>query len=264
MPITVAVTGATGKMAKEVMAAVVRDPGLALAGTVSRSASGQSLEAPWGGSVPLAPDIAGLLALVKPDVLVDFTNAGYAMPLLRTAIAAGVRPVIGTSGVTDEQVAELAALCRQHGVGGVFAANFALGGVVMMHLAAVAARYFDNAEIIEMHHDQKADAPSGTAIATAQMMAAARGQAFRHPPTHKETLPHGRGAELEGIALHSMRITGALAHQEVVFGALGQTLHIRHNAMSRECYMPGVVIAIKAAMERKDLAVGLETVLGLS
>jgi 4-hydroxy-tetrahydrodipicolinate reductase len=146
----------------------------------------------------------------------------------------------------------------------VFAANFALGGVVMMHLAAVAARYFDNAEIIEMHHDQKADAPSGTAIATAQLMARARGRAFVHPGAKKETLPHPRGAELDGIALHSMRLPGALAHQEVVFGALGQTLHIRHNALNRECYMPGVVIAIKAAMQRQDLAVGLETVLGLS
>lgn len=261
MPITVAVTGATGKMTREVMAAVARDGGLQLTGAISHSATDAALTI-GTATVPLYRDLDGLLAQGKPDVLVDFTNVAYAMPVLRQAIAAGVRPVIGTSGVTDAMVAELSALCAQHRVGGVFAANFALGGVVMMHLAAVAARYFDNAEIIEMHHDQKADAPSGTAIATAQAMAAARGEAFRHPPTHKETLPHGRGAELEGIALHSMRITGALAHQEVVFGALGQTLHIRHNAMSRECYMPGVVIAIKAAMQRTDLAVGLDKVLG--
>ena len=141
--------------------------------------------------------------------------------------------------------------------------DLALGGVVMMHLAAVAARYFDNAEILEMHHDQKADAPSGTAIATAQMMAAARGKAFVNPETKKETLPHPRGADFEGIALHSLRLPGALAHQEIVFGALGQTLHIRHNALNRECYMPGVVIAIKDAMRRADLAVGLDAVLGL-
>lgn len=262
MPITVAVTGATGKMTREVMAAVGRDGELELAGAISRTHSRPRIDLTGSNFVDCYSSLDELLQRAKPDVLVDFTNVEYAMPVLRQAIALGIRPVIGTSGVTDAMVAELSALCAQHQVGGVFAANFALGGVVMMHLAAVAARYFDNAEIIEMHHDQKVDAPSGTAIATAQAMAAARGQAFRHPPTHKETLPHGRGAELDGIALHSMRITGALAHQEVVFGALGQTLHIRHNAMSRECYMPGVIIAIKAAMQRSDLAVGLDMVLG--
>lgn len=264
MPIRVAVTGATGNMAREVMAAVAQDPGLQLTGALSRTAQGPDLTVAGAGAVPVARDVAGLLARAQTDVLVDFSNAAYAMPVLREAIAAGVRPVVGTSGITDEMVAELQDLCRQHRVGGVFAANFALGAVVMMHLAAVAARHFDSAEIIEMHHDQKADAPSGTAIATAQLMARARGAPFRHPEAKKETLPHPRGAELGGVALHSLRVTGALAHQEVIFGAAGQTLHIRHNAMSRACYMPGVLLAIRAAMERSDLAVGLEEVLGLS
>ena len=147
MPITVAVTGASGKMTREVIAAVERDPDLTLVGAVSRSANQTTLTTAGGTSVPLAGSIEALLAQVKPDVLVDFTSAGYAMPLLRTAIAAGVRPVIGTSGVGDAEVAELSALCRQHGVGGVCAANFAMGGVVMMHLAAVAARYFENMSV---------------------------------------------------------------------------------------------------------------------
>jgi len=216
------------------------------------------------GTIPLASDLGAMLDEVRPDILVDFTNAAWAMPALRTAIAAGVRPVIGTSGITGADIAELRDLCAKHRVGGVFAANFALGAVVGMHLAAVAARYFDAAEIIEMHHDQKADAPSGTAIATAQLMAKARGRPFDNPEVKRETLGHPRAASLDGIVLHSMRLPGALAHQEVVFGALGQTLHIRHNALSRECYMPGVIIAIKHVMQREGLVVGLESVLGLA
>ncbi len=264
MPITVAVTGASGKMTQEVITAVSRDRDLRLIGAVSHSMAETHLSLAGGRQAPVVHDLETLLNTVTPDVLVDFTNAAWAMPALRTAIAAGVRPIIGTSGITDADVAELRNLCAQHHVGGVFAANFALGAVVGMHLAAIAARYFDAAEIIEMHHDQKADAPSGTAIATAQLMAKARGRPFDNPEVKKEVVGHPRAASLDGIVLHSMRLPGALAHQEVVFGALGQTLHIRHNALSRECYMPGVLIAIKEVMRRDELVVGLESVLGLA
>ena len=133
----------------------------------------------------------------------------------------------------------------------------------MMHLAKVAARYFDYAEIMEMHHEAKADAPSGTAIATAQMMAESRGTAFETAPILKETLPHARGSAVEGIPLHSLRLPGLLAHQEVILGSAGQTLRIRHDTLNRECYMPGVLIAVREVMERHDLVFGLDRLLGL-
>lgn len=263
-PIKVVVTGASGKMSREVLQALCKDPAIEPAAAVSSHAQEDYLSLPDGsGLIPLSRELAPLLLRVKPDVLVDFTNAQYTMPTARTAIAHGVRPVIGTSGLTPADIQELEALCDRAGIGGVVAPNFALGAVVMMHLAQVAARFFDYAEIIEMHHEAKADAPSGTAIATARAMAQARGSAFEVAPTLKETLPHSRGSAVEGIPLHSLRLPGLMAHQEIVLGSQGQTLRIRHDTLSRECYMPGVLMAVKAVVGRRGLTVGLERLLGL-
>ena len=251
-------------MSREVLVALCKDPDLEPAGAVSQSAQEEYLSLPGGaGLVPLSKELGPLLVRVKPDVLVDFTTAPYALSAARLAIAHGVRPVIGTSGLAPQDVEELRKLCAQVGLGGIVAPNFALGAVVMMHLATVAARFFDSAEIIEMHHEAKADAPSGTAIATARAMAAARGTPFVTAPTLKETLPHPRGSLVEGIPVHSMRLPGLMAHQEVVLGSQGQPLHIRHDTLSRECYMPGVVLAIKEVMRRKELVFGLDRLLGL-
>lgn len=261
--IRVALTGVTGKMGREVLLALCKDPDVEPVGAVSRTILGP-IPLPIGaGSIPCAKDPAGLFDEVKPDVLVDFTNVDYAIAAAREAVRRGIRPVIGTSGLRSEHVAELADLCKSAGVGGVFAANFALGGVVMMHLANLAARYFEYAEILEMHHEAKADAPSGTAIATAKAMASARGEPFKTAQTEKVTIPGSRGAEVEGIPLHSLRLPGLLAHQEIVLGAAGQTLRIRHDTISRECYMPGVLLAVKEVMNRSELIVGLDRVLGL-
>ncbi len=257
-------TGATGKMSREVLLALCRDPEVEPAGAVSREASGGSMPRPEGaGTIPLASDLGAMLDEVRPDILVDFTNAAYGVPAAREAIARGVRPVIGTSGLTQADIADLAERCRAAGIGGVFAANYAVGGIVMMHLAQIASRYFDYAEILEMHHEAKADAPSGTAIATAQAMGKARGSAFKSATTEKVTIPGSRGAQVEGIPLHSLRLPGLLAHQEIVLGAAGQTLRIRHDTISRECYMPGVLLAIKEVMKRTELVVGLDALLGL-
>jgi len=141
------------------------------------------------------------------------------------------------------------------------AANFAIGAVLMMHFAAQAARFFDNAEIIELHHDQKVDAPSGTAKTTAELMRAARKDPFVHPLTEKETVPGTRGGELGGIAIHSVRLPGLVAHQEVIFGGLGQTLTIRHDSTGRDSFMPGVIAATRAVMGIDHLVVGLDELL---
>lgn len=264
MTIKVVVTGVSGKMSREVLLALCKDPDLEPAGAISRSAAEEYLSLPDGsGLIPLAKEVAPLLLRAKPDVLVDFTSAQYAMTAARIAIAQGVRPVIGTSGLAPQDVQDLATLCSQAKLGGVVAPNFALGAVLMMHLAAVAARFFEYAEIIEMHHEAKADAPSGTAIALARAIAAAGGQPFITAPTLKETLAHPRGSPVEGIPLHSVRMPGLMAHHEVVFGSQGQTLRIRHDTLNRECYMPGVVLAIKEVMDRTELCVGLDRLLGL-
>lgn len=261
--IRVVLTGPTGKMGREVLLALCNDPDVEPVGALSRTVTGP-IPLPIGSrSIACGADVGSLLDQVKPNVLVDFTNVEYAMPAARESVRRGIRPIIGTSGLSAQDVQELTDLCKTAGVGGVFAANFALGGIVMMHLVNIAARFFEYAEILEMHHEAKADAPSGTAIATAKAMAAARGQPFKTAQTEKVTIPGSRGAEVEGIPLHSLRLPGLLAHQEVVLGAAGQTLRIRHDTISRECYMPGVLLAVKEVMKRKDLVVGLDRLLGL-
>jgi len=171
--------------------------------------------------------------------------------------------VIGTTGISDADLHEIQELCVAYGVGAVVAPNFSLGAVLLMHLAKIASRFFANAEIIEMHHDKKLDAPSGTALATARMMAQARDSRFVYPPTEKEMLSGARGGELDGIAIHSVRMPGMMAAQEVLFGGKGQTLLLRHDATSRESYMPGVILAVKAVIENRTLIVGLDKLMGL-
>lgn len=263
--IRVAVTGASGKMTKEVLALLCWEEGLQPVGAVSTKASQDTLSLPDGsGAIPLSSDLETILNETRPHVLVDFTNAEYSVKASKLAIKGGIRPVIGTSGISPENVRELSDLCRESKIGAVIAPNFALGAVIMMRLAKIAAPFFDYAEVIEMHHEQKADAPSGTAIATARDMAAARGRPFTLAPTLKETLPGSRGSDVEGVALHSLRLPGLVAHQEIVLGGLGQTLRIRHDTIGRECYMPGVAMAIKEVVKREELVYGLDKLIGLS
>lgn len=263
-PIKVVVTGASGKMAKEVLNTLCRDPELEPAGAVSRKAAEEYLSLPDGsGLIPLSSDLEAILIRCQPQVLVDFTNAEYTMPAVRLAFKHRVAPVVGTSGLSQENLAEIARLSAETKVGVVVAPNFALGAVVMIHLARMAAPYFDYAEIVEMHHAQKADAPSGTALATAHAMVEARGKPFLQAPLLKENLPGTRGGSFEGIALHSLRLPGLVAHQEVILGGLGQTLSIRHDTTSRESFMPGVVMAIKQVGKEDRLVYGLDALLGL-
>ncbi len=260
-PIRVVVQGAWGKMGREVIGAVCRDPGTQIVGAVDLNPPSDVLSLSDGGSVPFSNDLEKIIETCRPEVIIDFSAPQAAMKAARIALPRGIRLVVGTTGLSAEEVEEIGGLCHKYKTGAVVAPNFALGAVLMMHLAAIASRYFDNAEIIELHHEKKADAPSGTALKTAQAMAAARGKPFCLPP--EKTPMESRGKKLDGIAIHSVRLPGLLAHQEVLFGGPGQTLSIRHDTISRECFMPGVMLATKEVVKRQELVYGLEPLLGL-
>lgn len=260
MAVRVAMSGA-GNMGGQIMAALEDAPDLELVGALDGLAAAGELELA-GRAVPLRGDLAAL-AEWAPDVVVDFSHVDWTTQLLPAAIAAGVRPVIGTSGLPDSLVAEAEQACAERGLGGVVAANFALGAVMMMHLARVAAPFFDSVEIIEQHHDGKVDSPSGTAIATAQAMREARGSDFARRESERETIAGGRGAELGGASLHSVRLPGLVAHQVTIFGGVGETLTLRHDSMSRESFIPQILRAVRAAPSLDRLVVGLDRLLGL-
>ncbi|HXM57492.1 MAG TPA: 4-hydroxy-tetrahydrodipicolinate reductase [Candidatus Dormibacteraeota bacterium] len=216
------------------------------------------------GGAGSGDDLAALLHSARPHALVDFTHPRAASANALQAVAAGVAPIVGTSGLAAEAVDELAAACQQAGVGGIVAPNFAIGAVLMMRLAELAAPYFDAVEVIEAHHAGKADAPSGTALATARRLAAASTKPFAHNTPEKVTLDSTRGGELEGVAVHSLRLPGVVADQTVVFGLPGQTLAVTHRTTSRECYAPGVLLAIRRVVAEPRFYRGLDELLGVA
>jgi len=200
------------------------------------------------------------------EVVVDFTHPEAVMDNLGWCIDRGIHAVVGTTGFTDERLDTLRARLAGHpGVGVLVAANFSIGAVLMMHFAAQAAAFYESVEIIELHHPNKVDAPSGTAAATARRIAAARTAAeLPSPPDATvQALPGARGADVEGIRVHGVRLRGLIAHQEVLFGAEGETLTIRHDSLDRASFMPGVIAAVRAVGSRPGLTVGIESVLGI-
>lgn len=262
-PIRVIVQGALGKVGREIVNAVCRDGDTQLTGAADLQATRNTLALPdESGEVPLSTDIEVIIAKCQADVLVDFTVASAAMPAARAAAANGINLVIGTTGLSAAELKELEQLSGDNGIGVVIAPNFALGAVLMMHLAKIAAKYMEYAEIIELHHNQKADAPSGTALTTARGMAEARGEPFPEP-YDKDKNYESRGEVVEGVPIHAVRLPGLMAHQEVLLGAAGQTLSIRHDTINRECYMPGVMYAIKEVTKRKEYIYGLDKLLKL-
>jgi 4-hydroxy-tetrahydrodipicolinate reductase len=263
-PIRVVVHGALGRVGREVVNATCKDADLKLVGAADAKADGNALPLPVGsGTVPLSKSLESILTQTEPQVIVDFSVTEASMAMTRLATKHKVNLVIGTTGLSPDNLEEIDRLAKANGVGAVVASNFTVGAVLMIHLAKIAAKYFDNVEIIELHHDQKLDAPSGTAVSTARAISEARGKPFVHPKVQKETVVGARGAELQGVALHSVRLPGLMAHQEVIFGTSGQTLIIRHDTINRECYMPGVVMAVKKVVELKGLTIGLDRLLGL-
>jgi 4-hydroxy-tetrahydrodipicolinate reductase len=260
-PIKVAVYGALGRMGQTLVNALCREPDMQLVGAADIKAAENKLTLPDGsGTVPLSSKLDNILSAVKPEVVVDFSVAAAVMPAVRLSAERGVNLVIGTSGLTADNIKEIDRLAQAKGVGVAVVPNFALGAVLMMHLAKIAGKYFDFAEIIELHHHLKTDAPSGTALSTARAMAKAKGKPFSTPEGKASA---GRGEQVEGISIHSVRMPGLLAHQEVLLGGVGQTLKIRHDTIGRECYMPGVMLAIREVVKRKGLVYGLEILLGL-
>jgi len=260
-PIKVAVYGALGRMGQTLVDALCREPDMQLVGAADIKAVENKLTLPDGsGTVPLSSKLEDILSGARPEVVVDFSTASAVMPAVRLSAEQGVNLVIGTSGLTADNIKEIDRLAQAKGVGVAVVPNFALGAVLMMHLAKIAGKYFDFAEIIELHHHLKADAPSGTALSTARAMAKAKGKPFSIPEGKASA---GRGEQVEGISIHSVRLPGLLAHQEVLLGGAGQTLKIRHDTIGRECYMPGVMLAIRGVVKHKGLVYGLETLLGL-
>lgn len=250
--IRVGVLGAGGRMGREVCQVVAGAQDLRLVAAVDPAHEGLVIE-----GVHVAGSVEAMAAC---DVAVDFTHPTSVMDNARWCLENGVHIVIGTTGIDSEALDELRTLAEGGKANAFVAPNFALGAVLMMRFAREAAQHFDSAEVIELHHDQKADAPSGTALATARLIAAAREGSWQAPGGDQAN-PGARGADVQGVRVHAVRLPGLLAHQEVIFGGPGQTLSIRHDSTDRASFMPGVLMAVRAVAAGPGLIVGLDTLL---
>jgi 4-hydroxy-tetrahydrodipicolinate reductase len=261
--IKVGVFGAAGRMGATVCRAVVDDPDLELVAAVDPLHAGidfRQLGLPQSGHVARSADA---LAEAGAQVAVDFTVVDAARQNLTWCAANGVHAVVGTTGFSHDDLDRFEREFTAAGANIVVAPNFAIGAVLMMRFAELAAPYFETAEVIELHHDEKVDAPSGTAMLTLERMAAASSD-WAPDPTTKTVVEGARGgAGPAGIRVHSVRLRGLVAHQEVLLGTTGQSLSIRHDSYDRTSFMPGVLLAVRAVRERAGLTVGLDTLLGL-
>ena len=211
-----------------------------------------------------AGDPLSLLTDTDTDVVIDFTHPDVVMDNLKFLIDNGIHAVVGTTGFTDERINQVQAwLADKPDVAVLIAPNFAIGAVLSMHFARQAARFFESVEVIELHHPHKADAPSGTAARTARLIAEARKDLPPNPDATTTGLEGARGADVDGIPVHSVRLAGLVAHQEVLFGTQGETLTIRHDSIDRTSFVPGVLLAVRHVGERRGLTVGIEPLLGL-
>ncbi len=248
-PIRIVVAGATGRVGREMVRAVARDQAFALVGAVAAESIGDDIGTVIGletgpTGVVVHSSIKDFLTAGRPaDLLIDFTIAAAARKTIPAAVAAGIAPVVGTTGLSPEELRELGEACRNRGVGGAFIANYSVGIMLMMRFAEEARRFLPHVEIIELHHNTKLDAPSGTALRTKERLERAAGD-LTAPP----------------VAVHSVRLPGLVAHQEVIFGGPGQTLTIRHDAPSRDAYVPGVLMTCKWVLAERRVAYDLEEV----
>jgi 4-hydroxy-tetrahydrodipicolinate reductase len=248
----VGVLGASGRMGREVCRAVDSADDLSLVAAVDPHHEGAEL-----GSLVVA---GSWEALEGVDVAVDFTTPGSVIENARWCLGRGMHMVIGTTGIGRDGLEEIRRLTGSGDANAIVAPNFAIGAALMVRFAEQATRYFDAAEVIELHHDRKVDAPSGTAITTAQRIAAARAGSWEAPGGDRSH-PGARGADVDGIRVHSVRLPGLLAHQELVFGSPGQTLTVRHDTIDRSAFIPGVLLAIRSVADRPGLTVGLDALL---
>jgi 4-hydroxy-tetrahydrodipicolinate reductase len=263
LPITVVVAGACGKVGRHVVRAIAGEADLRLVAAVDRKRVGQDVGAIAGVAplgIAVTDSLKTAIGSAKPQVLVDFTTPDAVKDNVRVALKQRVACVVGTTGLTPADLAELGASCREYATPALVAPNFALGAVLMMEFAAQAAKHFAAAEIIELHHDQKLDAPSGTALRTAELMRHTEGSLLADQPAKPEERS-SRGQAAGSIRIHAVRLPGLVAHQEVIFGGLGQTLTIRHDSISRDSFVPGVLLAIRRVLSLEGLTYGLERIL---
>ncbi|HEV2360037.1 MAG TPA: 4-hydroxy-tetrahydrodipicolinate reductase [bacterium] len=263
----VVVTGAAGRMGRAAVRTIARRDDMVVVGALGHTAGiGEDAGVVAGAGplgVPVGADLGQIFLVAHPTVLLDFSHGAAAVAHAEVALDHRVPAVIGATGLPADGVARLRARCAAEEVGVLLAPNFAVGALLMMEFATRAARFFPHVEITELHHDRKRDAPSGTAARTARLVAAARGAAPPPAVAETEQVPGSRGGVIDGIHVHSVRLPGLVAHQEVLFGGPGQTLLIRHDSVSEEGFMPGVVLALEKAGTLRTFVEGLEQLLDL-
>ncbi len=263
--IKIAVSGACGRMGSEVIKAVTEAEGLELTAAIDLRNQGKDigeLILNKKNNVLIEKDLETALKGKNIDVVVDFTDPESVFKNVKIIMENGAKPVVGTTGLNQEQVKNLENISKEKNIGCLIAPNFTIGAVLMMMFAQKAAKYFDNAEIIELHHNQKKDAPSGTAVKTAQMMANVKDNFANGNIAETELIEGSRGGNADSnIRIHSVRMPGYVASQEVLLGSQGQVLKIRHDSIDRSCYMPGVILSIRHVVEKNDFVYGLENIL---
>ncbi|KKE79358.1 4-hydroxy-tetrahydrodipicolinate reductase [Oceanobacillus caeni] len=262
--INIIIAGPRGKMGSEAVRMVTNEENFRLVACLDNKNNGKKLmdltQFP-NLDVPIFEDIDECFDSVEADVLVDLTIPEVGYVHTKKAIEHNIRPVIGTTGFSQEQITELKELTKNKNLGGIIAPNFAIGAVLMMKFSQMAAKYMPDVEIIEKHHDNKLDAPSGTAVKTAEMIRETRELKSQGHPDEKETLNGARGAEMDGMRIHSVRLPGLVAHQEVIFGGDGQLLSIKHDSFNRASFMDGVKFSVEKVFELNELVYGLENVI---
>ncbi|KIL44183.1 4-hydroxy-tetrahydrodipicolinate reductase [Jeotgalibacillus soli] len=264
MSIKVVIAGPRGRMGREAVKLIMNTAEFELVGVLDHRNGGRDLNEIEGFSsvqCPVYDQLEECFTSTSPDVLIDLTIPETGYIHTKTALLHGVRPVVGTTGFTASQLKELKALSEEKKVGTIIAPNFAIGAVLMMKFSAMAAKYFPDVEILELHHDKKLDAPSGTAVKTAQMISQQREQKKQGHPDEKETIQGARGADYEGMRIHSVRLPGLVAHQQVMFGGEGQMLTLRHDSHDRASFMSGVKVCVETVMNLETLVYGLENIL---
>jgi len=264
--IRVIVTGAYGRMGREVVKTVWKAEDVELVGAVDGRGEGTDIGPLIGEDevgILIENNLDEAMRRVRPDVVVDFTGPQAVYRNTISCLEHNVRPIVGATGMDPGQINEIVRFSEQIRIGGLIAPNFAIGAILMMRFACEAVRFLPDVEIIELHHDQKVDAPSGTAIKTAEAIFEQRENEYNQGlPTEMETLPGARGGKFHGgIRIHSVRLPGLVAHQEVIFGGLGQTLTIRHDSITRESFMPGVLLGIRKTMNLERVVYGLDKLL---
>ena len=265
MKIKVAIAGARGRMGSTAIEAIEAAEDAEVVAALDYKYDGLHLhngiinEEKLG--IPIFTSLSQLCEEHQPAVLLDVTDPDAVFNNVKEALSLGIHPVVGTSGLTKQELDSIIEMVESTHIGGIIAPNFSIGAVLMMKFAAQAARYLGDVEIIEMHHDRKLDAPSGTAVKTVEMIKENRPSHIQGHPEEQVHLEGARGADVEGMKIHSVRLPGLLAHQQVLLGGEGELLTIRHDSFDRKSFMPGIMMAIRKVIGRNDLVYGLENII---